>query len=499
MKKIILSVICVILSVAMISCTENSSSTDEVSTSNTDIFSDDKILASPSEILATYEGIDISVFALRYFFVQAYRDFQQAHYTDISAYLDPTLPLQDQIPTKEGYTDYKSWYDYFLSIAKRDLEYYIAFAAEAKKDGISLTDEEKASVDANVDSIAATAKGYGISFEEYMKDIEGMGAGVTPQLMKDTYYTLQLATKYLQIKYNSFEITDDDIKNEFEKNKNSYTVADYNIITITPKYDATSTEQQKQDAKNDALNKADTFITSLQSGTSFIDTYKLIYPELEEKDYKEFEKNCTVNGAKYSEDPDEVISWIFSDGRLDSDITKFVDSQGRVKIVQVINAPHANDFPILNARYIYIDLSLGEYTESTAKKLAEDITSQISKAENKDAEFITLVEKYSDDKVTNKTGGLAENIIPTSTSLPQNVVSWLFEDGRKLYDCGYQEYTNYGVVCGYFVTFVSSHGEPYYQYIIKSNLKTEMLSDYIKDKTESIQINYNSELTSLIY
>ena len=495
MKKIILSVICVVLAVAMLACSGESSSTDEVSNSDTV----DVTLAPPSETLATYEGIDISVFALRYFFVQAYRDFQQTHYTDISAYLDPTLPLQDQVPEADGYTDYQSWYDYFLSIAKRDLEYYIAFAAEAKKDGVSLTDEEKASVDANVDSIAATAKGYGLSFEEYMKDLEGMGEGVTPQIMKDTYYTLQLATKYLQTKYDSFEITDDDIKKEFEKNKNSYTVADYNVITITPKYDATSTEQQKQDAKNDALNKGDAFMSSVQSGTSFVDAYKIIYPDLEEKDYEKFEKGCTVTDAKYSEDPDEVISWIFSDGRVDGDVTKFVDSQGRVKIVQVIKAPHENDFPILNARYIYIDLSLGEYTESTAKKLAEDIINQVSKSENKDEEFITLVEKHSNDTVTNKKGGLAENIIPTNTSLPQNVVSWLFEDGRKLYDCGYQEYTNYGVVCGYFVTFVSSYGEPYYSYVIKSNLKTEMLSDYIKEKTENTEISYDSELTALIY
>ena len=216
MKKIILSAVCVILCVAMMSCTMNPSSTD----TSADSQGNDSVLAPPSEILASYEGIDISVFALRYFFVHAYRDFQQTNYADISKYFDPALPLQNQVPAAEGYTEYPSWYDYFLSIAKRDLEYYITFAAEAKKDGVSLTDDEKASVDANVDSIVATAKGYGISFEEYVKDIEGMGAGVTPQIMKDTYYTLQLATKYLQTKYDSFEITDDDIKNEFEKNKN---------------------------------------------------------------------------------------------------------------------------------------------------------------------------------------------------------------------------------------------------------------------------------------
>lgn len=502
MKKNILSTICIILSIAMISCGNGTAddSTGADSAVNESVYPhSDMTLATPSEIIATYEGINVPVYALRYFFVNAYRDFYETNYADILSYFDPNVPLHDQVPTKEEYKDHPTWYDYFLSIAKRDLEYYLAFAAEATKNDISLTDAEKASVDQSVDSLVSTAEGYGLSFQEYMEDFEGMGPGITAQTVKDTYYILQLATKYLQHKYDTFEMTDDDIQKEYEENKNVYSVVDYNIITITPEYDATSSPEEIEDAKKDAVSKADAFIASLESGASFTESYKVSYPDAEEKDITEFEKKCTVKNAGYSTEKDDVLSWLFDDSRADGDIKKFEDSQGRIKIVQVVKAPHPNDFPVVNLRYIYIDLSLGEYTESTAKKIAEDIIDQVSKSNNKDELFNELVEKHSDDTVTNKTGGLAENIIPTTTSLPENVVSWAFEDGRNLYDCGYQEYSNYGVVCGYFVTFVSSHGEPYHEYIIKSNLRTEMLSDYIKSLTESVSVDYNAEMAAAIY
>ena len=83
--------------------------------------------------------------------------------------------------------------------------------------------------------------------------------------------------------------------------------------------------------------------------------------------------------------------------------------------------------------------------------------------------------------------------------LPEDIISWCFEDGRELYDCDYKEYTSYGVVCGYFITFISSYGRPYYEYMIEIKLKSDMLTNYIDDITNSISIEYDSSLSDLIY
>ncbi len=498
MKKTLLIILSLLLVISCIGC--NNSQID--TTADTDVTAgspeDDITLADGDKIIASIEGIDISVYALRYFFVNAYRDFYQTNYSEISKYFDPSVPLREQVPTHADYKEYATWYDYFLSIGKRDLEYYIAFAIDAKKDGITLTDEEKAMVDASVADMEENAASYDATFSEYMEDFEMMGPGITPETVKEAYYIFQLATKYSKIKYDSFEITADDIEKEYLENKKLYSTVDYNIFTVVPKFDATSTDAEKETAKQEALAIADTFLSHIETGVDFYDAYKLTYPDLSDEEYTEFLNSYSFEKVEYIED-NELSEWLFSEERQDGEINKTVDTQGKIKIVQVVKAATKTDTPILNIRYIFVDLSLGNYNEITAKTLANQIIEEVKTADNKDEKFASLVEIYSDDTSTNKAGGLVENVISTNTSLPQNVIDWCFEEGRGLYDCGYQEYESYGVVCGYFVTFISSYGRPYYEYVIETTLKSTMLADYIENSTENLGIEYDSSMLSLIY
>ncbi len=496
MKKIILILLSVLLIISFVSC--GNSSTDSTSSDSTSSPANDIILAPADKTLASVDGIDISVYALRYFYVNAYKDFCEKNYSDISKYFDPSLPLHTQVPTHADYKEYATWYDYFLSMAKRDLEYYIAFAKDAKKDGISLTDEEKAAVDQSVAELEENAKSYDVSFAEYMEQFEMMGPGVTPETVKEVYYIFQLATKYSRVKYDSFEITSDDIQKEFEKDKKSYSTVDYSIITIVPKYDATSTDDEKETAKKKAVEDADKFTSYIESGKSFFEAHKLTYPELGDEEHTEFLNSCEINDAEYVKD-DTLSEWLFDEARKSGDINRTVDSQGKIKIVQIAKAATKNDSPLLNIRYIYIDLSLQHYNEVTAPALAKDIIAEIKNADDKDKKFAELVALHSNDTNTNQTGGLIENVTPESTMLPENIISWCFEDGRELYDCDYKEYTSYGVVCGYFITFISSNGRPYYEYQIETKLKSELFANYIEDITKNISIEYDSELSNLIY
>ena len=498
MKKIILILLSFLLVFSCVGCNGSQADTDSTNGSETNSPENDITLADGDKIIASVDGIDISVYALRYFFVNAYKDFYQNNYSEITKYFDPNTPLRNQTPTHQDYKEYATWYDYFLTIGKRDLEYYIAFARDAKKDGIELTAEEKASVDASITDMEKNAESYNSTFSEYMENFEMMGPGVTADTVREAYYIFQLATKYSKIKYDSFNISLADIEKEYLENKKDYSTVDYNIFTVVPKFDATSTDQEKENAKQEALNKADTFISHIESGIDFYDAYKLTYPDLTDAEYTEFLNSYSFENVEYIKD-NELSEWLFSDNRKDGEINKTIDTQGKIRIVQIAKTAAMMDDPVLNVRYIYIDLSLGNYNEVTAPTLAKEIIDDVKNADDKDNKFASLVEIYSDDTNTNKTGGLIENIIPTSTTLPQNVIDWCFEDGRKLYDCDYKEYESYGVVCGYFVTFISSHGRPYYEYVIETKLKSNMFSDYIENTTKNLSPEYDSTLSSLIY
>ena len=271
MKKIILVLLSILLILSSVSC-DNPEIGTSVTSGDITPPGDSIVLAPADKIIASIDGIDIPVYALRYFFVSAYKDFYEKNYSNISNFFNPNLPLHEQAPAHADYKEYPTWYDYFLSIAKRDLEYYIAFAVNAEKDGVSLTDEEKADIDKTVDEMEENAKSYEVSFSKYMEEFEMMGPGVTPETVKEVYYIFQLATKYSKIKYDSFAVTSDDIQKEFEKDKNTYSTVDYNIITIVPKYDATSTDEEKENAKKKAVEDADKFTSFIEAGSSFFVT-----------------------------------------------------------------------------------------------------------------------------------------------------------------------------------------------------------------------------------
>ncbi len=510
MKKIITAALAVLLCLSFVSCMNDVQDTTDIGTSDTQekiVYPhEDMILASPGDTIANVGGIDIPVFALRYFFANTYSTFYSTNYEKIDSYFDPYVPLHDQVPKAEGYTDYATWYDYFLSEAKKELGYYLAFASAAKQNGLSLTDEEKAEVDSNIAQIEEEAKSYNMTFSEYMESFKMMGPDVTVDIMKETYYIFQLATKYSQQLYDGFEVGSDEIEKYFNEHKDLYTAVDYNILLITPEYDATSTEEETKKAKEKASAEADAFVEHINLGKTFSEAYRLVYPNLSEKEYEQFDESYLVERSEYYTQnyygenvTTDVSKWLFAEGRSNGEITKLTDSQGRIKIVQVVKAPYKMEWQIPNIRYIYIDLSLEKYTASTAEALAKDIVEQIKNADDKDAAFKQLVEKHSDDTVTNKTGGLVENLLPSSLAFPQNMVSWCFEDGRQLYDCGYVDYTSYGVVCGYFITFISSYGEVYYEYMIDGTLRGEKLSDYAKKQLDELNVEYKSEYVDSIY
>ncbi len=535
MKKFLTSTIAFILALSTAACMNTENVTDGTGTDNTNTeaasgstssnetfettagtakdsesegtdIPDDITLSAPDAALLEYDGVKLNVFALRYFFANAYTDFYQTNYSEITQYFDPTLPLHNQKPTQSKYSEYETWYDYFLSLAKRDLEYYLVFAAQAKKSGLTLTSEEISEVDENVNKIIENAKGYNISFAEYMEEFEMMGPDLTPEIVKETYYIFQLATKYSQKLYDEFNVTVDEVDAYFEEHKDHYSLVDYNLLMITPDFDATSSDSEVKAAKEKADKEATDFINYVKSGKTFPEAYRLVYPKLSAKEYEEFEKTyltkkaeCYYQNYKGEYVKSNVTEWLFADGRQNGEITKLVDSQGRIKVVQAVKVPYKMVDPIPTIRYIYIDLSLQKYTESTAKKLAEELIDRVGKATDKDAEFVKLVTEYSDDTITKDKGGLAKDILPSSLAFPSNVVSWCFEDGRKLYDCGYQEYTSYGVICGYFITFISSYGEPYYQYMIDSSLRSEKLANYVKDILKTSSIEYAEEHMDSIF
>ena len=96
------------------------------------------------------------------------------------------------------------------------MQSYTAYADLARKNGLTLNDEEKAEIDERVSSIKKSADNNDFSLDRYIQKI--YGKGVTEKVLRAALEDSTLASKYAQQKQSEISdaITNDEIVAEYE-------------------------------------------------------------------------------------------------------------------------------------------------------------------------------------------------------------------------------------------------------------------------------------------
>lgn len=511
MKKALATLLLFSIMLANIaSCDRKSPDTSDTAEIATDTIAEetyphsDMELIDGTQIIGNSNTLEIPTLYLKYFFADSYQTFCAEYAQELSEYFDTSIPLHDQVPTKEGFTEYATWYDYFLKIAKSSLEYYIALYEQAVKNSITLSKEELDSITTELDSYKTDADGYKMTFEEYMDERFGLGDGATYEIMNDFLQMCELGNKYGKSNYNSAEYTDDEIEKVFEEKKYDYLFVDYDILTIYPDFDMGDSDDKIAKAKDEAKKLADDFISYVQGGDSYLDAYKKIYPDKTQYQYSKFESECHIVGDTYYYDDEEKKSfdevlWMHEAERKVGDVTSFTDSEGRIKIVRAAKIPYRKEFPIPDIRICYISLQDGTYDETSGEELCKTLVERINNAENKEAEMLAVVEQYSADASTKGNGGLVSDITPTFSSLPVDVASWCYKDGRAVGDVTYMKYEYSSITTGYFVVYLDSFGLPYWKYLTLTYMKNVRMNELISLWLDQLTIEYNEEMTDRLF
>lgn len=462
-------------------------------------------LAEGGAIIAHSDTLEIPTLYLKYFFADSYQTFCSEYSQSLSDYFDTDIPLHDQKPTAEGFTEYDTWYDYFLKIAKSSLEYYVSLYEQAVKNGVTLTQDEIDTIYDELDSYKEDADGYEMTFEEYMDERFGLGDGATYELMAEFLKMCQLGNKFGKSNYNATEFSDDEIEKVFQESKYDYLVADYRLLSIYPNCDISDSEEKIEQAKADAQKLAQDFIAYVKSGDSFVDAYKKIYPDKTSSQYAKFEADCLVTDESYyyyvdgvEKNTDEML-WLYGEGREVGDIEMFTDSNGRIKVVQAEKLPYRKDFLIPNIRICYISLQDGVYDEKTGEELCKQLVEKINSAADKEQQMKALVEEYSYDTSTKGNGGLVENIVPSYSSLPVDVASWCYEDGRAVGDATYMQYQYASITTGYFVVYLDSYGLPYWKYVTLTYMKNKQMNELIELWIDALTMEYNDSMLDYLF
>lgn len=406
-------------------------------------------------------------------------EMQYAYYGYPFTGYDTTKAPQDQT---EDYKDKatgetKSWVQYFHDEAVNMAQMYLAFAQEAEKAGIELTDADKAAIDKQIEALREQAaqvgttgasgeevKGY--SLNAYLRMQYGYGINETflkKQMEKET-----LARKYHDSKIDEFSLgyTEEEVKKVFEENPDYYTFVDIRYYqftneTLTKEADETDAELKARQEAADKKTKADAkaMYDAIKDEATFIaeaNKYNTTegFDATTDTLIKSIAKTSATADNNLESVNADLAKWAFEDGRKAGD-KKFIENEesGIYYVALMVNPMH--DTKTVDVRHILFmtqNSETGEalsdeeikQAEANAKKALADFEAS-EKTEEIFAEYAT---DLTEDPGSAQTGGLYENVTPGQMVAEYD--AWIFDEARKPGDTGIVE-TDYGYHVMYFV------------------------------------------------
>ncbi|MDO5400419.1 MAG: peptidylprolyl isomerase [Eubacteriales bacterium] len=431
----------------------------------------------------------LSSVELNYFYMDVVNQFAQ-QYGSYAMFLglDTTKPLDEQVQDPEtGAT----WADNFLESAKEQAKAVYAMTDAAAAAGFTLSDEEIASVEANVSNMEAFAKLYGYAdADAYLKAMYGPGSS------KDSFLAysklLTLANAYHNSYATGLTYQDADLRAVDAEKPETYSTFSYNAYYLaasrfleggTTDDEGNTTYSDEEKAASVAAAEA---AAKALTGEEIVDVATLDAAIAALDVNKDTEDAAsTASETLYTSISDLYADWLADSSRKAGDVAYFAststDAEGNETVngYQVVMFQSVNDntFALPNVRHILVAFEGGTKDENTgvttyteeekaaAKAEAEQVLSQWQSGDATEESFAALANEKSDDG-NGTTGGLYENIVPGQMVV--NFNDWCFESGRKAGDTGIVE-TEYGYHVMY---FVGDSEYTYRDYMIENELRS---------------------------
>ncbi len=419
--------------------------------------------------------------------------------------LDMTKPLDEQ-----EYKDDQTWADYFVELAATRARDEYALRKAAEKAGFTLSDDYVALLESQIKQKSLTATltyGYA-NLDDFLSASYCNGANEASY--REYLYTGLMAEAYYTYYGESLTFTDEQ-RREHDKDTynhySSYSYASYFIgyTNYLPEgvSSSTATEEQIKTALAEAKAEAD----SLNNCTNAEELNAAIAQLSFNKD-KDSKPTCNENeDILYSGITTILQEWITHKDRKAGDFTVIAnettstDADGNEKkttsgyTVVIYKSTNDNNFKLSNVRHLLVAFEGGTYDANTqkttyseaekkaAKDKAEKLLAQWKAGAATEASFIELVKKETDDTASIETGGLYEEISPSS-SYVTNFRDWAVNKDRKAGDVGIVE-TEYG----YHIMYFSGYADiTYRDSMINTELLTEAMDTWYTEVTEAIDM-----------
>ena len=249
---------------------------------------------------------------INYMYVSIFNQiYTQLYYyvgSNISNYVDVKGDLAEQNVSED-----QTWNDYILENIEYSIKDMTALYLAAKEEGFELTGDYKTDMDSIKSDLENAAEDYGTSLEEYITAMYG------PGMDYDTVYRMSeisyYAAAYAESKQDSMEVTEQEMRDRYEANKNDYDTVNFRFCSF---YYADDIEDYTDDDIAAYRAKAEAI-----AGAKTEDEFKAaVIKNVAEDKKANYENDSTTlySGAKYTDiGYDGLADWLFDSARKTGD------------------------------------------------------------------------------------------------------------------------------------------------------------------------------------
>ncbi len=424
MKKLTAALLCIIMLISLFTmnaCEIGKKQEDDPdeSTANVDA---SKIVMNTENFSFTFAEFNyLFIDEYNYFLNQAYNQYGDSYLTALSQVygFDYTKSLKDQML----YDNSGSYFSYFLSSAELKATDILLFCEVAKEQGFELSEDDIASIDADVQAYVDTAA----QNQATISEIIGDSMGLTNEDVLRAYLEKNiLAKKAYDYMVESYTHTEDEIEAEFLASPKDYAYVNYLVYTFQMSDDLSS-ETVKTHAE--ALSEC----TDSESFIAYAENYHNTVLNAGKDSYPAFSAtNLEKKNISYAEGT-EYLDWMFGEeAAVNSTYMTSDETNGIYNVYMLLSEPAENAYTKKNVRHILF-LTSSYNSVSECKSAAEEIYN-LYLSNPTEENFIELAKEYSEDTGSKENGGLYENV--GYNEMVIDFENWLFEEGREVGETG---------------------------------------------------------------
>lgn len=358
---------------------------------------------------------------------------------------------------EQQYSENATWDDYFQESAAQNLTQTKALVSEAKANGFE--HDSTAETDKYMEVLETAAKDANMNLSSYVKSTFGKYAtakNIRP-IIEESFY----ASAYYDLIAEGKTYSEEEIAAYYEENKNTYDSVDVKVVEV-----------EAEMPNKEVVEDADGNTTVPEPTEEEIAEAMKAAKEIADEKLKtvgaegELKENLRMAGASSL-----YKDWLFDAERKTGDTTVVEDETNHKYFVLQFEKRYLNETNTVNLRVI-----------STAEDQGEQIVSEWNGTGANEDAFIALVEKYSEDAVTNTKGGLFENL--STGSLNTEMGAWAADADRKSGDV-----TTINTETGlHYVVYYIGQGAPEWKASIQGTLKAQEMQEYMNGITEPFEI-----------